>query len=504
MEQTPSELIRTPSELIVVRDTPLVRYTRPPPAEACPLCLRPFAGVDRGGGSPNTPAWYPTPAYFCSLPRVPTEPEDGGDVTPPVDYDEEASHNGYYNQYFHEIRKLGQGAFGAVYICQHVVGGVDLGIFAVKKIPFGDDASYFKQVLKEVRISEKVRRHHNTVEYNHSWIDWARTADFGPVVKCLFILMEYATEGSLDDYLLRHGKNLSIPAIWYFFLSAVAGVAHLHAHDILHRDIKPQNLLLTKEADSHDDIQLPRLLVSDFGTAAILGEQVGRTGATGTLEYMAPELFVTDEANPSGYLYEASRASDVWSLGMVLHYLMASGSLPTPSMDGQRLIFAPQIAHRPPEMQELLRSMLNRDPSLRPSCDGILNSAVVCDLRQRYAQRGWVHHVHQPSPGAAPVSTAPTLASPIRAARGTLTLTPHGKRGRNENDSNENLVDTALPPPPLLLPPPGHPEAAHQKQGEQGGDFFTRLLYFLVIGKVPVPVVIAIMALLMVTGRRDG
>ena len=118
-------------ELLVLRDQPLVSYTRPPPALACPMCLRPFAQTSRDD------AWYPTPAYFHRLPPV-------EEADPDVHFPSSE----YYAQYFTEIRKL-----------------------AVKKIAIGDDAPYLAQVLKEVRILGKVRKHHNVLEYNHSWID---------------------------------------------------------------------------------------------------------------------------------------------------------------------------------------------------------------------------------------------------------------------------------------------------------------------------------------------
>ncbi|EKF31130.1 protein kinase, putative [Trypanosoma cruzi marinkellei] len=128
-----------------------------------------------------------------------------------------SSSSSYYKCYFREIQKLGNGTFGGVYLCQHVMEGVALGYFALKKIPVGDNAEYLQKVLREVRILEEVKRHPNVVEYNHSWVDIAQLADFGPPVRCLFILMEYATLGSLDSYLELHGMALPTIAVWYFF-----------------------------------------------------------------------------------------------------------------------------------------------------------------------------------------------------------------------------------------------------------------------------------------------
>lgn len=288
----------------------------------------------------------------------------------------------YYEKYFLEAKKLGSGTFGGVYLCMHVMEGVPLGTFALKKIPVGDDILYLQNVLKEVRILEEVKRHPNVIEYNHSWVDEAKVADFGPSVRCLFILMEYANEGSLESYLERHSTVLSTMAVWYFFLSAVAGTAHLHQKNILHRDLKPQNLLLSALGPN----TLPRVLVSDFGTAALLGESTAtRTGGTGTLEYMAPELFERDLSAPPDqekYMYSHTKSSDVWSLGLILHYLACATALPKRGKNGYVILDIPSLSPvpRPPEMIELIRAMVQLDPKKRPSCHDIMRSTVVQTL----------------------------------------------------------------------------------------------------------------------------
>lgn len=288
----------------------------------------------------------------------------------------------YYEKYFLEVKKLGSGSFGGVYLCMHVMEGVALGTFALKKVPVGDDVLYLQNVLREVRILEEVKRHPNVVEYNHSWVDTAKLADFGPPVRCLFILMEYANEGSLDTYLERHTSVLPNVAVWYFFLGAVAGTAHMHQKNILHRDLKPQNLLLSSRTPNAP----PRVLVSDFGTAALPGDKVvSRTGGTGTLEYMAPELLIHGFVAPESeekYLHQHTKSSDVWSLGMILHFLACGGALPKRSSDGSVLLEVQDLSPipRPQDMVELIRAMLQLNPKKRPSCNDIMRSTVAQTL----------------------------------------------------------------------------------------------------------------------------
>lgn len=298
-----------------------------------------------------------------------------------------APNNGYYKHYFKELRQLGRGTYGGVYLCRHLMCGVNLGEFALKKIPVGDKAGYLQSVLREVRILEEVRRHPNVVEYKHSWVEDAQLADFGPPVRCLFILMEYASAGSLDAYLEKYGTHLSTLAVWYFFLSAVAGTSHLHQKHILHRDLKPQNLLLAESKG-----RPPRVLVSDFGTAAILDDiSYERSGGTGTLEYMAPELFET-AASPRGveehYVNHHTVASDVWSLGMILYYLAFDATLPERRADGSVVLNTPRQASygRPPEMLHLMEAMLQLDPTKRPRCSDILGSSLVQSILRTFNQ----------------------------------------------------------------------------------------------------------------------
>ncbi|CCD15117.1 unnamed protein product [Trypanosoma congolense IL3000] len=188
--------------------------------------------------------------------------------------------------------------------------------------------------------------------------------------------------GSLESYLERHGTALPTIAVWYFFLSAVAGTAHLHRKNIIHRDLKPQNLLLTGRPE-----ELPRVLVSDFGTSTLLSEMTyERTGGTGTVEYMAPELLECSGGTEGSYIYSHTKATDVWSLGMILHYLACDGTLPLRLANGGVILDVPNRSHyiRPPEMIELMRVMLHHDPTKRPTCDDILESTVVRTIQRSF------------------------------------------------------------------------------------------------------------------------
>ncbi|KAN0040795.1 hypothetical protein ACTFIV_003331 [Dictyostelium citrinum] len=121
---------------------------------------------------------------------------------------------GYYKKFFKEDTKIGSGGFGSVYLCRHLINGVDLGEFAVKKVPVGENLPWLFRVLKEVKALETLTKHRNIINYKHSWLEYDQPADFGPKVPCLYILMEYANNGNLQDYMAEKRDLIPENEIW--------------------------------------------------------------------------------------------------------------------------------------------------------------------------------------------------------------------------------------------------------------------------------------------------
>ncbi|KAJ1998437.1 putative serine/threonine-protein kinase iks1, partial [Coemansia thaxteri] len=287
---------------------------------------------------------------------------------------------GYYERFFVEQKKLGKGLRGSVFSCQHILDSVYLGQYAVKKVAVGNNHQWLKRMLREVKLLESLR-HPNVIEYKHSWLEMHQLTNFGPNVPCLFILMEYANGGNLQEFMeprtpslldagnstseikqrilrmrrqSRQGKSaamtanhtldsgeldggrrtLTIDQIWSLFSDICSGLAHLHQLQIIHRDLKHMNLLLHWKDPAHKDTsgEVPRILLTDFGECEVLShvEKRDRTGATGTLEFMPPELIAVDDMGR--FLDSYSTKSDMWSLGMVFYYLCYS-SLPYSNID---------------------------------------------------------------------------------------------------------------------------------------------------------------------------
>lgn len=152
------------------------------------------------------------------------------------------------------------------------------------------------------------------------------------------------------------------------------GLAYMHHHGIVHRDVKPANILLVDY--NHQD-QRPRAKLSDFGVAMILGDDGRDDGiASGTPQYLSPEQAAGEPVGPS---------SDVYSLGLVLLEVL-TGEVAFPGAAIQsalaRLLHPPHVpASLAPRWAGLLTSMLSREPTSRPSA-----LEVSLALRQEIVQ----------------------------------------------------------------------------------------------------------------------
>ncbi|KAL6075994.1 putative serine/threonine-protein kinase iks1 [Balamuthia mandrillaris] len=246
------------------------------------------------------------------------------------------------------------------------------------------------------------------------------------------------------------GEYLNETLIWNFFLDILSGLSHLHAHNICHNDLKPQNLLL------HDPLQASSLhsdpterstkvveegltvVLTDFGSvkpilmsqASDHKEQIAkaleRTGNTGTIEYMAPEVLLTDPLSGQ-YKHDYSEKSDVWSLGVILYFLCYSASpfasvnqetAPQQSgkdriedMEKEILSFRhldsfPDTPKRAPVLKRLIEWMMNKDPQDRPTVDELV---LYPPIRERLFSR------MQASSAPSAKYSVPTSSSPNSA-----------------------------------------------------------------------------------------
>ncbi len=245
------------------------------------------------------------------------------------------------------VRKLGRGGMGVVY------EAADLRLkrtVALKFLPPGltADAEARERFIHEARAASSLD--HPNICTIHE-VDEAE--DGG-----LYIVMACYQGESLKDKL---GRGALAPAEAIRTASEVAeGLAKAHEHGIVHRDIKPGNIVVTSDG-------LAKIL--DFGLAKLAGEaRMTVTGTTvGTVAYMSPEQARGDEVDAR---------TDVWSLGVVL-YEMATGALPFDRASDRAVLNA--IVHEEPRPVKELR------PGFPAEIGHVIRKALAKDPARRYA-----------------------------------------------------------------------------------------------------------------------
>ncbi|KAI8805560.1 kinase-like domain-containing protein [Cladochytrium replicatum] len=169
-----------------------------------------------------------------------------------------------------------------------------------------------------------------------------------------YILMEVHGFGlDLFDW-VEMNQDVSEDQIRHIFLQTALAVQHLHAHNVVHRDIKDENIILDEDAQ----IQL-----IDFGSAAIHNPQRKFETFSGTLDYAAPEVL-------TGHKYDG-RPQDVWALGVLLYTLIYKEN-PFYNIDEiiSRDLRIPFVLSQ--GSLDLIKYMLNRDVKRRPTIDEVL------------------------------------------------------------------------------------------------------------------------------------
>ena len=237
------------------------------------------------------------------------------------------------------VSALGSGGFGAVYLAEDTWIDKKVAI----KVPHKQGID-FSELLKEPRILASMS-HPNIVTV----ITAERQEDI------FFIVMEYVEGETLEERILREGA-LNLPVALDFTCQVCNAVDHAHAAGILHRDLRPGNILISGTG---------LLKVTDFGTSRFLESAAHGTTVIGSPPYMAPEQFHG----------KAVFASDVYAIGVTM-FQMLTGELPydTPApADLDKLMSGELVS--PPRL---------KNPSIPKSISDIVMKAMAPDTTARY------------------------------------------------------------------------------------------------------------------------
>ncbi|XP_047200969.1 TRAF2 and NCK interacting kinase a isoform X9 [Girardinichthys multiradiatus] len=268
---------------------------------------------------------------------------------------------------FDLVELVGNGTYGQVYKGRHIRTGQ---LAAIKVMDVATDEE--EEIKSEINMLKKYSNHRNIATY------------FGVFIKKqppgiddqLWLVMEFCGAGSVTD-LIKNTKGNTLKEDWnaYICREILRGLAHLHQHKVIHRDIKGQNVLLTENAE---------VKLVDFGVSAQMDRTVGKRNTfIGTPYWMAPEVIACDE-NPEA-TYDCK--SDLWSLGITAME-MAEGAPPLCDMHPMRALFliprnpAPRLKSKKwsRKFQSFIENTLVKNHTQRPSTEQLLSHPFITEL----------------------------------------------------------------------------------------------------------------------------
>ncbi|XP_032467121.1 serine/threonine-protein kinase Nek5 isoform X3 [Phocoena sinus] len=260
------------------------------------------------------------------------------------------------------IKAIGEGAFGKAYLAKEKS---DSKHCVIKEINFEKMPIQEKEASKKEVILLAKMKHPNIVTFFSSFQENNR----------LFIVMEYCDGGDLMKRIKKQrGVLLSEDQILSWFVQISLGLKHIHDRKILHRDIKTQNIFLSKNG------MVAKL--GDFGIARVLNNtmELART-CVGTPYYLSPEICQNKPYN---------NKTDIWSLGCVL-YELCTLRHPFEGNNLHQLVLKICQARVPPisprfshDLQSLISQLFEVSPRARPSISSILKRPFLENLMAKY------------------------------------------------------------------------------------------------------------------------
>ncbi|XP_053184592.1 serine/threonine-protein kinase Nek1-like [Scomber japonicus] len=262
---------------------------------------------------------------------------------------------------YKQVKKIGEGGFGTAVL---VLSKEDGQQYVIKKIDTSRLSIEERQkAQQEVEVLSKMS-HPNIVKYKESFKER----------KCLYIVMDYCGGGDLYKKIKsQKEKRFSEEQILDWFVQICLALKHIHDSNILHRDIKPQNIFLTKDGTAQ---------LGDFGVARVLNstEELATTCA-GTPLYLSPEIWKSEPYD---------NKSDIWALGCVLYemctlqHAFVAGGLENVHRKILSGSYPPISSHYSQELRSLLAQLLKCDPTERPSVSSILEEPFLSFRIKRF------------------------------------------------------------------------------------------------------------------------
>ncbi|XP_037382320.1 serine/threonine-protein kinase Nek1 isoform X3 [Talpa occidentalis] len=259
------------------------------------------------------------------------------------------------------IQKIGEGSFGKAILVKSTEDGRQ---YVIKEINISRMSSKEREESRrEVAVLENMK-HPNIVQYKESFEENGS----------LYIVMDYCEGGDLFKRInAQKGILFQEDQILDWFVQICLALKHVHDRKILHRDIKSQNIFLTKDGT----VQL-----GDFGIARVLNSTVelART-YIGTPYYLSPEICENKPYN---------NKSDIWALGCVLYemctlkHAFEAGNMKNLVLKIISGSFPPVSLHYSSDLRSLLSQLFKRNPRARPSVNSILQKVFMAKRIEKF------------------------------------------------------------------------------------------------------------------------
>ena len=257
---------------------------------------------------------------------------------------------------YEPLRKIGKGSFGRVI---EVLEKTTKTKYAMKIINKDSKKIYkYNTVKDEVNILKNLS-HPNIIKYY----------DFQESVTKLYIIMELAEGESLFEWITNHYKNnktniidneqtIDESKIYIVIKQLLSAINYLHSHNICHRDIKPQNILLSKKGEINN------IKLIDFGLSVNNFQNIGENKICGTWAYMSPEML---------FNHKYYKPIDLWAVGIIMYQLLNKGEHPFYKFGMTKKELLKNIKNKnisyinniSPLANNLLQQLLQKDLSLR-------------------------------------------------------------------------------------------------------------------------------------------
>ncbi|XP_046382501.1 serine/threonine-protein kinase SIK3 homolog isoform X2 [Ischnura elegans] len=336
---------------------------------------------------------------------------------------------------------IGKGNFAVVKLATHIVTKTKVAVKIIDKTKL--DEENLKKIFREIQIMKKLRHPHIIRLYQVMETE-----------KMIYLVTEFASNGEIFDYIVEKGR-MSEEEARSVFRQIVSAVNYCHSMNVVHRDLKAENLLL----DANMDIKL-----ADFGFSNhfLPGQKLSTW--CGSPPYAAPELF-------EGRKYDGPKA-DIWSMGVVL-YVLVCGVLP---FDGDTL---QSLRAR------VITGMFRIPFFMSADCEHLIRHMLVVDPERRLSiQQVLDHRWMMPPVGECPV---PKGKGPGGGEMTVEKVDMEGVEGATKPEESDESIN----PPPLdsrvlayMLQLPGLEESVICKAVYQNGFDNISAIYHLILDKL--------------------